>query len=46
MRLVKEAKGEKFDPLNYFTSGGDGYNGGAAAVCAHPGGAFLSTHQI
>jgi len=25
LRLVKEAKGEKFDPLNYFTTGNDGY---------------------
>ena len=25
MRLVKEAKGDKFDALAYFTSGGDGY---------------------
>jgi hypothetical protein len=24
-RLVREAKGDKFDPVAYFTSGGDGY---------------------
>eukprot|EP00227_Mantoniella_beaufortii_P009297 CAMPEP_0197591028 /NCGR_PEP_ID=MMETSP1326-20131121/12563_1 /TAXON_ID=1155430 /ORGANISM="Genus nov. species nov., Strain RCC2288" /LENGTH=308 /DNA_ID=CAMNT_0043156361 /DNA_START=66 /DNA_END=992 /DNA_ORIENTATION=+ len=34
MRLVKEAKGEKFDPLNYFTTGGDGYTGNGAAADA------------
>jgi hypothetical protein len=27
-----EAKGEKFDPLNYFTKGGDGYTAGEAAA--------------
>ena len=24
-RLIKEAKGDKFDPVAYFTTGGDGY---------------------
>jgi len=24
-RLVREAKGDKFDPVAYFTTGGDGY---------------------
>lgn len=28
MRLVKEARGEKFDAVKYFTTGGDGYESG------------------
>ena len=26
MRLVKEARGDKFDAVKYFTSGSDGYS--------------------
>jgi hypothetical protein len=33
-RYVKEAKGDKFDPLAYFTSGSDGYGGSKESAAA------------